>query len=234
MMAGRGVDFGGSASQDEWFAWANFRESGLILLAGIRVKPVQLMSRLAVLSVLLAGCAVLGKGPAPLDTYELTAPHIEPSGGRSHAQILIAEPSALKAVDGQNIVIKPGPGVIQYLKGAQWADRLPRIVQARLAETFQRSGKFTGVGRPGEGLAIDYQIIAEIRAFEVRVDGSPRARVELFVRLLNDRNGVVRATKIFEAAAAVSGAGNDAYVSALDSAFGTAAAEIVKWVDSQI
>ena len=78
-------------------------------------------------------------------------------------------------------------------------------MQARLAETFQRSGSFGGVGKPGEGLAIDYQIIAEIRAFEVRVDGGERAEVELFVRILNDRNGVVRASKTFTASAPVLG-----------------------------
>ena len=150
-----------------------------------------------------------------------------PKPGAAASQILVAEPSALKALDGQNIVIKPSPGVIQFLKGAQWADRLPRIVQARLAETFQRSGGFGGVGKPGEGLAIDYQVIAEIRAFEVRVDGGGRANVEIFVKLLNDRNGTVRASREFEASAPVSGDGNDAYVAALDQAFGSAAAEIV-------
>ena len=185
-------------------------------------------------SLMLSGCALLGGGSKQLDTYELTAPSSDDGGGRSSRQILIAEPSALKALDGQDIVIKPAPGEIQFLKGAQWADRLPRIVQARLAETFQRSGNFKGVGKPGEGLAIDYQIIAEVRAFEIRVDGGERADVELFVRILNDRNGVVRASRIFEASAPVAGAGNNAYVSALDRAFGQAALEIVAWTDSLI
>jgi cholesterol transport system auxiliary component len=176
----------------------------------------------------LSGCALLG-GTKVLDTYELTAPAAGDGRGRSYRQILIAEPSALKALDGQNIVITPAPGNIQYLKGAQWADRLPKIVQARLAETFQRSGEFRGVGRPGEGLAIDYQVIVEVRAFQIRVDGPPRADVELFVRLLNDRNGVVREEKVFTASAPVSGEGNGAYVNALDAAFGQAAVEIVDW-----
>ncbi|RVA65755.1 ABC-type transport auxiliary lipoprotein family protein, partial [Mesorhizobium sp. M7A.F.Ca.CA.001.11.2.1] len=134
----------------------------------------------------------------------------------------------------QNIVIKPSDRSIQYLKGAQWADRLPLIVQARLAETFQRSGSFAGVGKPGEGLAIDYQVIVEIRSFEVRVDGGEHAEVDLFVRILNDRNGEVRASKSFTAAAPVSGSGNPAYVSALDKAFGDAAGQIVRWTDSVI
>lgn len=182
----------------------------------------------------MAGCAALpGGGPAPLDTFELSAPSVEV---RSHSrrQILIAEPSALKALDGQNIVIKTSNRAIQYLKGAQWADRLPLIVQARLAETFQRSGSFAGVGKPGEGLAIDYQVITEVRSFEIRADRGEQAQVELFVRLLNDRNGEVRASRTFTASAPVSGGGNQAYVAALDSAFGQAAQDIVRWTDSSI
>jgi len=88
--------------------------------------------------------------------------------------------------------------------------------------------------KPGEGLAIDYQVIVEIRSFEVRVDGGDHAEVNLFVRILNDRNGEVRASKSFTATAPVSGSGNAAYVAALDSAFGDTAKQIVRWTDSLI
>ena len=88
--------------------------------------------------------------------------------------------------------------------------------------------------KPGEGLAIDYQVISEVRAFEVRVAGAAQAHVEIFVRVLNDRNGVVRAQRSFSASAPVSGAGNDAYIGALDRAFGQVAAEIVAWTDTRI
>ncbi|MDR7032273.1 cholesterol transport system auxiliary component [Mesorhizobium sp. BE184] len=198
------------------------------------MKSIIFRSGVALLALGMAGCAALpGGGPAPLDTFELSAPSVEV---RSHSrrQILIAEPSALKALDGQNIVIKTGNRAIQYLKGAQWADRLPLIVQARLAETFQRSGSFAGVGKPGEGLAIDYQVITEVRSFEIRADRGEQAQVELFVRLLNDRNGEVRASRTFTASAPVSGGGNQAYVAALDNAFGQAAQDIVRWTDSSI
>jgi cholesterol transport system auxiliary component len=200
------------------------------------MKTFKLAATAAVLSLGLSGCALFpGGGPAPLDTFELSAPSGPERAAVSKRQVLIAEPSALKALDGENIVIKPAPGVIQYLKGAQWADRLPRIVQARLAEAFQRSGSFAGVGKPGEGLAIDYQVIAEIRAFEIQLQGSSQAEVELFVRVLNDRNGVVRASRSFKASAPVSaGGGNNAYVEALDRAFGQAAIDIVTWTDSLI
>ena len=182
----------------------------------------------------LSGCAALpGGGPPPLDTFDLSAASLS---ARAHGrrQILIAEPAALKALDSQNIVIRTGSHSIEYLKCAQWADRLPVIVQARLAQTFQNAGAFAGVGKPGEGLAIDYQVISEVRAFGIRADRGGVAEVDLFVRLLNDRNGEVRAAREFHASAPVSGSGNKAYVDALNAAFGQAATDIVSWTDSVI
>ena len=182
-------------------------------------------------AVFLAGCAALpGGGPDPLDTYDLTAPAVEAAGPRgARTQVLVAEPGALKTLDGQNIVIRRKEGSVEFLGGAQWADRLPRIVQARLVETFQATDRLGGVGKPGEGLAIDYQIVPEIRAFEVRVDGAARAEVELHVKVLNDRNGIVRASRSFKATAPLSGTGNDAYVAALDRAFAEVSNAVVVW-----
>ncbi|MBT1154905.1 membrane integrity-associated transporter subunit PqiC [Aminobacter anthyllidis] len=211
------------------------RTARVSLVRGQHVKAARSTLLLAAAALALSGCTSLFVStPPPLDTYELTAPAVDGRNGPSRRQILIAEPSALKSLDGQSIVIKPSPGSIQFLKGAQWSDRLPRIVQARLAETFQRAGGYIGVGKPGEGLAIDYQVIVELRSFEIKVGGSERAEVELFVRILNDRNGQVRASRVFTASAPVSGTGNDAYAAALDGAFGQAATEIVKWTETLI
>ncbi|WP_312797272.1 ABC-type transport auxiliary lipoprotein family protein [Tianweitania sp.] len=187
------------------------------------------------LSLALSGCALLGSGPAPLDTYSLSAPRASEGARRGRLQVLIAEPTALKALDSERIVITPAVGEIEYLGGAQWADRLPRVVQARLAESFQASGRFGGVGKPGEGLAIDYQVVTEVRRFQIDAAGNS-AVVELFIRVLNDRTGVVRASRTFTARAPLGGGtkGNAAYVEALDKAFNQAGAEIVAWTASSI
>ncbi len=225
-MEGHGVDFGRRDRQEN--------DRKIRGQRGSRVKSVRVvagslrLSAAALLVLAVAGCAALGGKPAPLDTFELSAPSVD-MHGHSRRQILIAQPSALKALDSQNIVIRPSDQSIQFLKGAQWADRLPLIVQARLAETFQRSGSFAGVGKPGEGLAIDYQIVTEIRAFEIDTV-SRRAKVEISVKILNDKNGEVRTQKVFAAASPVSsGATNPAFIKALDAAFTAAAAEIVDW-----
>jgi cholesterol transport system auxiliary component len=149
-------------------------------------------------------------------------------------QILVPEPTALRPFDGENIVVRPTPGTIEYLRGTQWADRLPRVVQARLADALQRAGGFGAVGKPGEGLAIDYQIVVEIRSFEVRLAGAAHAHVELFVRVLNDQTGVVRAAQLFQAASPLAGRTNNHYFQALDRAFAKAGADITEWTDSVI
>ena len=177
---------------------------------------------------LLAGCgtALTGSKPAALDTVTLSAGSASETPRKSRSQILIAEPKALKIYDSQNIVIATSSTGLEYLGGAQWADRLPSLVQIKLAEALQNAG-FTGVGLPGQGLAIDYQLITEIRDFSVRTDGGDRANVEIFVKLLNDRNGDVVASRAFEASSPAA-PGN--YPAALDSAFAFVSADIVAWV----
>lgn len=180
--------------------------------------------------LLLPGCALLGGGNKALDTYELTAPSTPAKGPRrSHLQILVSQPTALKALDSQNIVIQPQPGSIEYLGGAQWSDRLPQIVQARLVDVFDRSGRVGGVGRPGEGLAIDYRVMVDIRKFDISKTGGDHAEAQLSVQILNDRNGVVRGSRTFSASVPVAGSGNDAYAGALNKAFDQLSLEIVNW-----
>ena len=195
--------------------------------ARLRGKAAVLVLLLAVLG--LSGCAgTLFTSPPP-NTYALLGPADVPvKRGASTAQILVPAPTALKILDSQSVVVMRG-ALVAYYPDAQYTDTLPRVVQARIIDAFERSHEAHAVGRPGEGLAIDYQIITEIRKFDIRLDGNDRAEVELFVRVLNDRNGTVRAAKEFTAQAAVSGSGNAAYASALDAAFRAASVEIVDW-----
>jgi cholesterol transport system auxiliary component len=193
-------------------------------------RTVQLSRASLLFALLLSACSSLG-GVKPLDTFDLTTPDAVKAGPRKgKVQVLVTEPQALKALDSENIVVRNGASQIQYLAGAQWSDRLPKIVQARLIQAFEKSGRFGGVGRPGEGLAIDYQIITEIRAFGIE-DGV--AVVEIGAKLLNDRNGVVRSSKTFSASVRA-GSGANGFVEALDQAFSGVAADLVAWAGKNI
>ena len=189
--------------------------------------------KLAALGVtaLLVGCA----SSTPLDTFSLSTSQVQVVQKRKNVQILVPTPAALKALDSENIVIHDAPGSITYLKGAQWGDRLTNLVQARLVQAFENSNAVGGVGRPGDGLAINYQVQADLRDFGINASSSPQtARIELAVRVLNDKTGEVRATRVFTSTAPVSGAGNKAYIRALDAGFNDVTRQIVAWVVSVI
>ncbi|GGD91309.1 ABC transporter [Aureimonas endophytica] len=182
------------------------------------------------LAAVLGGCAALGKSTPP-DTYEISAPAPRvPASSRQRVQLLVPDPTAIKTLDSTSIVVKPTPFTIEALQNSQWSDRLPRIVQLRMVQAFETTGRVGAVGVPGQGLAIDYQVIMEIRRFEIDAGaGRNTATIEIAVKLLNDRNGTVRASRTFSERSPVTGSGNPAFVAALDRAFDKVAGDIVTW-----
>ncbi len=188
-------------------------------------KSAMAVMVLAGLSGALAGC----QSKASNDTFGLSAARVSAGPSARNRQILIPEPAALKAIDSEQVVIRVSASEIQYLGASRWSDRLPRLVQSKLVEAFENTGKFGGVGKPGEGLAIDFQIVTDIRAFEVQTEGADIAVVEISAKVLNDRNGSVRAQKAFRATAPVAGTGNRAFIAALNTAFGVVTEDMVNW-----
>jgi cholesterol transport system auxiliary component len=178
--------------------------------------------------LVLAGLNSCGTA-AKNDTFALSAMPEIAGPKASHKQILIPEPAALKALDSENVVIRISDSEIQYLAKAQWGDSLPKMVQAKLVEAYENSGKLGGVGLPGQGLAIDFQVVTDIRAFQIETDGGDHAHIEISAKILNDRNGEVRAQRVFSATAPVNGAGNPAFIAALDAAFAKVTTEMVGW-----
>ena len=194
-----------------------------LLIESRRWRPA--LVALPLVAALVSGCGT----KASNDTFDLSLTPAGTGPSARNRQILIPEPAALKSLDSEQVVIRVSPSEIQYLARSQWGDRLPRLVQSKLVEAFENSGRLGGVGKPGQGLAIDYQVVTNIRAFEVDTSGADVARVEISVKILNDRNGTVRAQQVFSANAAVSGSDNRAFIAALDRAFAKVAGEIVEW-----
>ncbi|ANL28204.1 hypothetical protein AMC90_CH02390 [Rhizobium phaseoli] len=175
-------------------------------------------------ALILSGCGTAAKN----DTFDLSGAVDGDGPAAKSRQILVAGPTALRALDSEQIVIRVSPSEIQYLSRAQWGDKLPRMVQSKLVEAFENSGKLGGVGLPGQGLAIDYQVVTDIRSFEIDASSGNQAVVEISVKILNDRNGSVRAQKVFRATAPAGG-DNAGFVKSLDRAFSTVVSEIVSW-----
>jgi cholesterol transport system auxiliary component len=171
----------------------------------------------------LAGC---GGGPAPL-TYDLTAVRqgLRRSGAAS--TIIVVEPTTIFALDSERIVVRAANGEITYLPRAQWSDRLPRLVQARLIQSFENAGRAT-VGRPIDRLAGTSQLLIDIRSFEVR-EGSRDAFVEVAAKLVGSGSGRVSNARLFGASSAVGAIDGQGASQALDRALASVIVQIVAW-----
>jgi cholesterol transport system auxiliary component len=93
-------------------------------------------------------------------------------------------------------------------------------------ETLERSGRVRAAGLPGQRLLIDYQLVLDIRACELRAEG---AVAEFGVKLMDDRNGRVIRSRTVRQVIPVVPADNATIVAALDAAMDAAFLEIVSW-----
>jgi len=189
------------------------------------------MTRRGVLGVLGFGVLVSGcASTAPSAYYSIGAADVGGLAGRSsRVQVLVAAPRALKALDTSYIaVVDEGP-VYSYFPNSAWADTLPNVVQLKLVETLQNTGRLRGVGVPGDGLLIDSQLQTEIRAFELRVDGTDRGLVEISARVVNDRNGRTVATQVFRAETPSGSTSVDKAVEAMNASADRVFAAMAAW-----
>ena len=180
---------------------------------------------LPLLALFLSSCGTAAKN----DTFDLSATVSGDGPAAKSRQILIPQPTTLSALDSNQILVRLPGSEIQYLSKSQWGDKLPRMVQAKLVEAFDDTHKLGGVGVPGQGLAIDYQVVTDIRSFEVETNSHSTAVVEISAKILNDRAGTVKAQKVFRKVVPISGAANTDFVKALNVAFAGVASDIVDW-----
>ncbi|MEH0069623.1 ABC-type transport auxiliary lipoprotein family protein [Pannonibacter sp. Pt2-lr] len=196
-----------------------------------RRRAVTLLG-LGALAAGLSACA----STAPSALYGIEAPAAAASAGgaRKPVQVLVAVPKALQALDSSNIAVAQQGPVYSYFPQAAWADQLGNVVQTGLVRTLENTGRLRGVGMPGDGLLIDYQLQTEIRSFELNIAGSARGVVEIAARLVNDRNGRTVDSQVFRAEVPSGGQSAEQAVRAMNSAAGQVFAELAAWVISKV
>ncbi|QCI63048.1 ABC-type transport auxiliary lipoprotein family protein [Phreatobacter stygius] len=179
----------------------------------------------------VSGCA---SSNAP-QTYDLTAPTSFPTRpGAQRGQLMVVEPKAIASLDTERIAVRGAGGAVSYLTDGAWADRLPKLLQARIIRAFENANHLRSVGRPGDRLASDFQLLSEIRSFEVVVGAGGEVVVEVSVKLVNDRSGRILAGQVFSGRAAV-GAIDAATVSAaFDRALQTVLRDVVVWASARV
>lgn len=178
----------------------------------------------------LVAAALAACGSAPLPSYDLTAPSQRVSGGGLvGGQLVVVEPSALQPLEDQRILVRDAAGSVSFLGGAQWADRLPRLLQTRIIQTFENATRIRAVSRPGEGVTADYQLNSDLRAFQLDAARS-EAFVEISAKLIRVGTGKIAAARVFGARVPVATANGPEVAQALDQAAGRVLLDVVRWV----
>jgi cholesterol transport system auxiliary component len=160
-------------------------------------------------------------------TFDLVAPRSFAATSKpARFQLVVNEPSAVHALETDRVMVRQGGDKISYYKGIAWSDRLPRLVQARIVETFQNSAAVKAVSST-QG---DYSLSTELRAFGIDVSGSQTAAdVDIFAKLVNPAGKVV-ASKDFTARVNASSDAPQQAVAALNQAFTEVVQDTTTWV----
>ena len=196
----------------------------------MRPRHLVTATTLALSGALLGGC--LGNGAPPPATYDLVAPRVMTLTAPRAAkfQLVVDEPSAVRSLETDRIMVKSGPRVAYY-KGAAWSDRLPRLMQARMVEAFQNAGLVSAVGSRADRLDADYELSTQVQAFQVEVNqGQAEAYANLYVKVIDGDNGRMVASRGFEARVPTSPKDADQMVVSLNQAFENVVHQVVPWV----
>lgn len=143
-------------------------------------------------------------------------------------RLLVPDPSSILTYDTQKILTRSAAGTFGNIENAQWADNLPKLMQARILQSFENAHQLSAVSRPLDQLEGAYRLELGISNFQIALAPAPTAVVEFSARILDDKGKVLGARLFAVSTPAKSAQAADA-VAALDMAFTQAAQQLVLW-----
>jgi phospholipid/cholesterol/gamma-HCH transport system substrate-binding protein len=169
-----------------------------------------------------------GGTPTPKVTYDLQAATDFAAPVRTiKGQLAIPEPTAVVMLQTQRFLFSPAkdyPGFVE----AQWADSIPKLLQARLIESFENYDLAHAPLHAADGAPADYQLAIDIRRFRIATDAGPAAEIALSVRIL-DKDGKVVASRLFQQSQKFDKIEPPAALAAFNEAFGRIAKDVIGW-----
>jgi phospholipid/cholesterol/gamma-HCH transport system substrate-binding protein len=170
-----------------------------------------------------------GAANAAQVVYDLTAPtQFAAIAGAPRGQLIVAEPTALIALETRKFLIRPNPSDEPTFAKAEWSDNAPKLLQAKIIQTFENAGLSKTVSRPAEGLVADRQLALDIRKFQISTSPEPLAEIEFAAKIMSDNGRIVEA-KVFHATVPAKEMNASSAATALDEAFGKSATALVIW-----
>ncbi len=175
-----------------------------------------------------------GGTAAPQVVYDLTAPRdFPPIAKVPSTQFSVPEPTAILMFDTQKLLVRPSGSEGPSFTNARWSDNTPKLIQAKIIQSFENANLLRSVARPTESLNTTRQLLIDIRNFHLSLAAEPMAEVEFTAKILGD-NGLVLDARIFRAVAPAAASDARSAAAALDAAFGRVVIDLVVWVANRM
>ena len=161
-------------------------------------------------------------------TYDLRALQNEgPAGKTVNVQWTIPEPTAVAMLETQRFLFSPTQDYPGFAE-AMWADALPKLLQARLIESFENYDIAHAPLRTTDLGQAEFQLLIDLRRFRIAVDMKPIAEIGLSARIV-DKNGKTIASRLFEESEGLDKVEPPQAAEAFSAAFGRIAKNMIAW-----
>jgi len=161
--------------------------------------------------------------------FDLKAAEAFPSLAKiPQGQMVIPEPDVVGSVFNDQVAVVTPSGDRSPAFQAKWPDTLSRLVQSRVVQSFENAGYLKTLGRQPEGLKIDYQLLIDLRSFQVVMSATPTAEIAFSAKIIGD-NGNILGARVFEARIPSSVVDEASAVAALNQVFTKVITELVVW-----
>ena len=173
-----------------------------------------------------------GKGSGTFYTLSAIPAPAAPAGPLGK-QLAVADPSALMAYDSEKVLVQNEAGQLQGFGNAKWADTVPKLMQAKIVQSFENNASPGEVNRPIEGVTPDFQLLTEIRRFQIVEAPQPVAEAEVSARLVTG-DGQIAGARLFSAKEPVQSKEEAEAARALNAAFERIEADLLQWTRTAI
>lgn len=171
-------------------------------------------------------------GPEPKPNppvYDLTVQPTERTKLAVSQRIVVSEPTAVLALQTQRLLLRTPDGQLVPTGTMQWSDTLPKLLQAKLIQSFNGAGlvatEGTLEGLPSEGVLLQIDLLR----FGLTDDGTRQAEIRIGAKLVRGENRLI-ATRVFETEGRGAPLDDRAAVQHMNVAFADLTRQLQSWI----
>ena len=149
----------------------------------------------------------------------------------------VPRPMTGPGLNNEKIILQTQPFKVDYYASGRWIADLPRIVQARMIESFENTGELPKVSSANSDMQTDYLLQLEIRDFQAEyllANAPPVVHVKVVFKLLAAHDRRIVKTGEFAARVAAPQNSLDSIMATFDQAFLEVEHNIVSAVLNQL